>query len=69
MRWKVKMLKPVDINNTRVVRKFLFLPRCINDEWRWLEMATIIQTVQVKYDTFGLGAIPYEAWVDYMWKD
>jgi hypothetical protein len=31
------------LNKTRVVWRFLFLPRVINREWRWLEFAKIEQ--------------------------
>jgi hypothetical protein len=31
------------LNKMRVVWRFLFLPRVINREWRWLEFAKIEQ--------------------------
>lgn len=58
MRWKGKILK---INSfSRVVRKFLWLPkRPLKEiEWRWLEWANIKQ----RLGNFG-------SWYDYSWVD
>lgn len=42
MRWMKKVLTR---NDTRVVLKFLLLPRCFDGEGRWLEWAYIKETV------------------------
>ncbi len=36
MRWPDKSNRVGDV---RVVQGFLFIPKCIQDEWRWLEYA------------------------------
>ena len=38
MRWKQEKF-----SDSRVVTKFLFIPRLINGEWRWLERASFRQ--------------------------
>lgn len=38
-----KMFKSPDIDSTRVKTKFLFLPKIINNELRWLEKAIYLQ--------------------------
>jgi hypothetical protein len=51
MRWKRKVLTS---NDTRVVLKFLLLPRCFDGEGRWLEWAYIKETVcAVGFDRSG----------------
>ena len=56
MRWKKYPLKE-HYREQRVVEKFLILPRCINNEWRWLEQATIKQEVFYDVDS------------SYYWRD
>lgn len=49
MKWRKYNPK---INDTKIKRKFLFFPVCINDEYRWLELAKIkyeFLPVRVKY--------------------
>lgn len=61
MKWRKHTPKHGD---ERTVRRFLLLPRCINGEWRWLELATIRQEWQV---------YPYyrrrNSWYDLHWID
>ena len=40
----------------RVIKRFLFLPRCINDECRWLCVAKIKQYYEFNY--------AWNGWVD-----
>lgn len=42
MRWNTRKPEPKE-NDTRLIHRFLFVPRKINDEWRWLERAQIQQ--------------------------
>lgn len=60
MRWKEKVWK---IGATRVVRRFLFFPRLVAGEWRWLETVKIQQQLrlEVHYDGFY--------WEDISWID
>ena len=44
MRWKTKLYSPGD---ERIVTKFLFLPKRIGEDTRWLEWAKIRQEVIV----------------------
>lgn len=37
--------------DTRVVRKFLWLPLRIGDETRWLECCHLVQTLEQEFDT------------------
>lgn len=60
MRWKQKE-KPT-LHETRIIKKFLFFPKCINKEWRWLEKCMYMQ----KY--IKLTSNPFICdWVDTLW--
>jgi hypothetical protein len=48
-----------DIGYFRVVQRFLWLPVCINDTWKWLEIAKIAQ----RYSS------DYNVWYDAYWGD
>ena len=74
MRWKRKS-KPKSIfkvGDHRVVKKFFFLPRCFNDEWRWLEFGYIDEVLKKEtsyiYDDGGIYDYPvgveYTKWVE-----
>jgi len=41
MRWKAK--PQPKLSDVRIIDCFLWLPKCVNDEWRWLENARISQ--------------------------
>lgn len=41
MRWKAKPTPKH--KDTRVIKKFLLIPYCLENEWRWLEIAYILQ--------------------------
>lgn len=47
---------------TRIVTRFLLIPRTINHELRWLELAKVEQ--HLKYDVKGKAF-----WVDSHWKN
>ncbi len=47
MRWPSKKIPQK--GDIRVIKKFLFLPKCLDDEWRWLEIARIKQVAKVSY--------------------
>lgn len=40
MRWISKIPK---CGQTRIIKRFLLFPRLVNHEWRWLEIAYILQ--------------------------
>ena len=69
MRWLKDPLK-CDHGKQRIIRKFLYLPKCIDGERRWLEACYIVQEV----DTFDIGGSmewgKYKNyWTDIMWAD
>ncbi len=43
MRWKKWKKTNPDVGEKRVVKRFLLWPTCLDDEWRWLEKAEVIQ--------------------------
>lgn len=45
MKWrkKEKVYKTPNDLETRTIERFLFFPKCINDEYRWLEKVKIKQ--------------------------
>lgn len=61
MRWTIK--KDPEDGDYRTVTKFLFFPKCINDEVRWLEIATFTQRYCT--DRFDVEGGPY--WENICW--
>jgi hypothetical protein len=57
MRWKKK--KAPDYGDRRIISEFLFFPKTLDGETRWLEFAEIIQSY--------LGA--WCRWVDSSWHN
>ena len=39
MRWKIRKITLPEDLDTKIIKKFLFLPEHHGDEWRWLEVA------------------------------
>ena len=69
MKWKKKKIieQPDPVHgDTRMFRKFLWLPLTINDETRWLESVWIVQKY-VKLDLACGVDITY--WEDYRFMD
>ena len=66
----MKWCKPPELieGEQRTVRRFLWFPKCLNREWRWLEFADIRQKV-VKFDVGGSMQWGYykNAWHDIAW--
>ncbi|UUV46224.1 hypothetical protein [Bacillus phage vB_BanS-Thrax2] len=48
MRWESN--KPQYYGEARHKTKFLLFPKKLGNEWRWLETATFLQTVDVAYN-------------------
>ena len=65
MRWKAP--KYHSLGDLRHVRKFLILPRTIQGEVRWLEMATITQQFKVVERPLKGGWIKCHRWVNVAW--
>ena len=58
MRWRQKNQT---LGEVRIIRKFLFFPKCINGVYRWLEYATYKQKcTPLGYDYY---------WYDVSWED
>jgi len=75
MRFNLKK-PPLKEGDTNIIRRFLFLPKGINEEWRWLEFASYEQEVKslprITYGHISPGYSPsrrYLAWVDTKWVD
>lgn len=51
MRLKVNNSTEPDHNATKIITKYLWFPMILNNEFRWLEMATI----EYKYDVVYKG--------------
>jgi len=61
MRWTRKGYQPGD---ARTKTGFLFLPLCVNDEWRWLERATWGEVLVVEDD----GTREHRYWDRTEWR-
>ena len=77
MRWIKKKnntaIEHYYVGDTRIIKKFLFVPKCINNEYRWLEFANIKQVFQKQinwkyYDGIGYYEYGEYVWVDKEWK-
>lgn len=54
---------------TRIVRKFLIIPRTFNGERRWLESADIVERVDKFNDWSTPAGTPYLNWVEIGFAD
>ena len=64
MRWKASL--ELDQGAMRIIKRFLFLPVCLEDEWRWLETAYIKQRVEKVPFPFSLKEYK---WRNILWSD
>ena len=64
MRWYKKPEKILpEKGKKRAITKFLLFPKCIKNEWRWLETATWIQQYKL-----NINSIVYTYdWFDLEW--
>lgn len=61
MRFKSRYALKAQEGQTRIIRKFLFLPHQFNDsDWRWLEYADIVERIE----KVNIGYY----YPDYAWK-
>lgn len=58
MKWKSNK---VNIGQERIEKKFLLFPKCINNEWRWLEKVSYKQRYRRELDSSGFYC--------YLWED
>ena len=61
----MKIKRKYRTGDTRIIIKFLFLPKTINGETRWLEKAKIYQSFDFYYDFI----FPLSEWTDIKWVD
>jgi len=66
MKWKKK--QGPQIGDRRTITKFLWLPVCVKEEWRWLEKASISQRYGGRWDE-ALGAEFNLTWENIAWND
>ena len=70
MRFKFKPAEKEQEGDVRTIKKFLFLPKWINDEVRWLEVAYIEQAkktgsrLQCGHDQYDMQMNHYFYWLD-----
>ena len=75
MRWKKKQKKikntteHYSVGDTRIITKFLFFPKCINDEYRWLEFANIKQVLEKQTNWEYFEIVGYYEYEEYVWVD
>jgi hypothetical protein len=64
MQWRSKFFLKDREGETRVVRKFLFFPRCFHNDpfWKWMVWADVVEQVR-KVDIGGSGE-----WGNYAWR-
>ena len=62
MRWTSKEMP--EEGEKRVINIFLFFPRLIGEEWRWLERVQILQVYEKDVDYEGTR---FSCWEDKKW--
>lgn len=70
MRWYKKKYRPEpNLGASRSVRKYLIFPKCVNGQYRWLEMAVYEeQYVEVYYPSrHSPRLIQYKTWAPRRW--
>lgn len=51
MRWIATRARGPRVGDSRIRRRFLLIPRCINGEWRWMERAAWRETYRSYWDS------------------
>ena len=67
MRWRNQPNKGPNLWDTRIVTRFLLLPKCKNGEWRWLEKASWNQVYAECYSEdfhYGSWKDKDDQWID-----
>jgi hypothetical protein len=69
MRYKITPKPRPKIGDRRSICKFLFFPKLLDDEWRWLEFADIVQEYG-KMMVCHVEMKPYHTleWYDVGWE-
>jgi hypothetical protein len=65
MKWKLKTTD--EEKGYRIRHRFLFFPKRIGDEWRWLEFATYKERWSLEWEDIDQN--PSTGWYPYCWID
>ena len=67
--WTAKSCRRLELGQSRVVSKFLLLPKELDGEYRWLGTERIVQYTARKWSHApeGIGSFMYTGWVDRHW--
>lgn len=69
MRWNKRPPKIYPERGTkRTVKKFIWFPKCLNGQWRWLDYCGVIQEY-APYVTSIEQDEPFRVWDDIAWAD
>jgi hypothetical protein len=66
MRWFTQPTPIYEMHDRRTIKKFLWMPVCINTEWRWLETTQILQEYLPMITDHGSGPSICD-WVNVRW--
>ena len=70
MKWKAITRQKYDEGYERIKTRFLFFPKRVNDEWRWLEKASWMQSYEYLYtDVQGEESKDVYRFIDLCWVD
>lgn len=68
MRWFEKeKFGNINVGDIRTVTKFLILPKCIGNEWRWLETASYQQMCVMEINHASMDYGMHKEWSDIAW--
>ena len=67
MRYKFKTKCEPNVGDRKVVKKFLWLPKCLNGEMRWLELCEIVYEYTVTQYLVDGEIIHYSRWLPIRW--
>jgi len=72
MKWKPNKITAPKLDDERVIRKFLIIPRHLDGEWRWMEFANIKQKfekVRTGMPDCKEGFVWTVGWQNIHWED
>lgn len=69
MKWEAKKSKGPNIGDSREVKQFLFFPKRIGTQWRWLEKSLIKQILHDYTALDPCGGFSYDSykWYNVEW--
>lgn len=71
MRWPpynhivLNRTKVPDLGDKRIISKFIWWPKKLSGQWRWLEYTKVVQQYQ---QILGPYATHHQGWVDIHWE-